>query len=129
MPTKSNLIYFATGCIIMLVVAYLFMPQPEPPKAAVEQKQAQTQDCKAVFKRKVNPDGSVDEITEFLSNNSQKQEQSITPVKAKSVALLIGGSTSLKATVDLQLGKHSHQVLTDGVKDHVYIYKFKVLEF
>jgi hypothetical protein len=50
-----------------------YAPKPESPNLpALEQKQVQ--ECKATIKKRTNPDGSVDEIAEFLATNSQSQK-------------------------------------------------------
>lgn len=70
-------------CIFMLLGAYLCtvfikkdVKQPE-----ITQKQEQKQDCKVIVKKITKPDGSVDEITEFLASSEQKQEQKVEPKK------------------------------------------------
>ena len=114
--------------------AFLFAkysPKPEPKnQSGVEQNQLQMQDCKVVIKKVTNKDGSVDEVTEFLSNNSQKQSQKIQPPKPENQnKLFLGLGTEKKLTLDLQRGNIQHQIISDGNKDHSYYLKFKVLEF
>jgi hypothetical protein len=63
------------ACIFMLIGAFLFSnyaPKPEPPKLP-EVKQEQQQACKATISKRTNPDGSIDEVAEFLATNSQSQ--------------------------------------------------------
>lgn len=65
-----------------LIGAFLFarfQPTQEIQKPIVEQKQEST--CKAVVKKTINKDGSVDEVTEFLANNSQAQSLVVKPQK------------------------------------------------
>lgn len=68
--------------VFVLLGAFLgarYAPKPEPPKQP-EIAQQQQQACKAVIKKRTNADGSVDEIAEFLSANSQSQ--SVKPSEA-----------------------------------------------
>jgi hypothetical protein len=56
-----------------LIGAFIFAQfQPKPNEQEVVQ--TQKQDCKIVVKKVTKPNGEVDEVTEFLSSNSQKQE-------------------------------------------------------
>ena len=78
------------GCIFMLIGAYLcalYAPKPEAPKAEIKQEQAAK--CKATITKRQNADGSKDEITEFLAENTQKQEVKIEskPVKKNGLGL------------------------------------------
>lgn len=114
----------------MLVGAFIWAQfQPEP-KTEIIAKQEQAQKCKAVITKKTNKDGSVDEVTEFLAEHwsSQKVERKDSKVERKN-ALFVGIGTNKKGTLDLNLDKYSHQIVTDGNKDHVYYFKYKVLEF
>jgi hypothetical protein len=116
------------GCIFMLMGAYLcmrFSPSPEQSKPEVSQ--VQMQDCQVVVKKVTKPDGSVDEITQFLS--SSKQSQQVKPESKKSLSLDVGLASSKKAAIELQYNKFSYEVLTDFNKDHTHIIKYKVLEF
>jgi hypothetical protein len=71
---KSSLIGFVLGCIIMLGLAYKFMPRPEPIIRIVEV------ESKKTAKKKVTsilPDGTTkiteDEITDYLRNYGKEQ--------------------------------------------------------
>lgn len=66
------------ACIFMLIGAYLckqFEPKPEAPKAL------QAQVCKASIKKRTNPDGSIDEVTEFLASQSQSSGEQVAKKK------------------------------------------------
>lgn len=66
----------------ILVGAFLwarFQPKNKPQEVA--QVQQQQQECKVIVKKVTRPDGTVDEVTEFLAKNQQKQEQKIEPKK------------------------------------------------
>jgi len=59
------------GCIFMLIGAFLCTHYAPTPKPEVQQvSQVQTSKCKVVTTKRQNGD----EITEFLAENSQKQE-------------------------------------------------------
>lgn len=67
--------------LFTLLGAFLFAnysPKPEPPKLP-EVQQQQSQACKATIKKRTNPDGSIDEVAEFLAANSQSQALKATP--------------------------------------------------
>lgn len=113
------------GLVFVAVGAYLgqrFAPEDKKP----EIKQEQTAKCKAIITKRQNADGSHDEVTEFLSESSQKQEV-ISKVKNK--ALFLGAGTDKKLSIDFQNDKQLHQITTDGNKDHAYYFKYKVMEF
>jgi hypothetical protein len=61
-----------------------------------------------------------------LTENNQSQ--SIGASK-KSGGLYLGAGTNLKGSVSLQLDKQLHQIQSDGIKDHVYYFSYKVLEW
>jgi hypothetical protein len=48
--------------------------QPKPSSNEPQVSQVQMQDCQVVVKKVTKPDGSVDEVTQFLSSQRQKQE-------------------------------------------------------
>ena len=58
----------------------------DPPPSPI---QAQENTCVATITKKKNPDGSVDEVTQFLAKNSQSQSMPAVkiPVKLNSVGL------------------------------------------
>lgn len=74
-----------------LVGAFLwaqFAPEKVVEKdAPLKMTQVVEQECKAVITKRVNPDGSVDEVTEFIARNSSKQEVGKKPVKKYSLGL------------------------------------------
>jgi hypothetical protein len=101
--------------------------QPKPSSNEPQVGQLQMQDCQVVVKKVTKPDGSVDEVTQFLS--SSKQSQQVKPESKKSLSLDVGLASNKKAAIELQYNKFSYEVLTDFNKDHTHIIKYKVLEF
>lgn len=88
------------GCIFILIGAYLcarFMPTPKP---EVVVKQEQSQKCVAKFIKRQNPDGSKDEIMEFLAESSQKTAV----ILPKSKNDLLGLSATLFSSKEFDLG-------------------------
>lgn len=75
------------ACIFILIGAFLcnkYAPKPAP---EVIVKQEQNSKCKAVITKRQNADGSIDEVTEFLSENSQKSELKVEQAKSKKNSL------------------------------------------
>jgi hypothetical protein len=118
---KIEIVKFIISALIGALVYAQF--QPEPKKETIVQ--TQLQECKATIVKKTNPDGSVDEITEFYAK--QKQEQK--PNKVNKFGLDLGLASNKKAAIELQYNKWSYEVLTDFNKDHTHVLKYKVLEF
>lgn len=59
------------GLVFMVIGAYLAANySPKPPAVVLPVQKAI---CKAVIKKTIKPDGTVDEVTEFLAESSQKQ--------------------------------------------------------
>jgi hypothetical protein len=116
--------------ISAVIGAFIYAQFAEKPQSSSNQPQVsqlQSQDCQVIVKKVTRPDGSVDEITEFLS--SQRQKQEIKPESKKQFSLDLGIASNKKAALELQYNKFSYEVLTDFNKDHTHIIKYKVLEF
>lgn len=82
---KSNLLSFALGCIVMLFLAYKFMPKPAP---VIVEKIVEVEAKKTAKKKKLDifPNGHItlteDEITDYLKNyNSVRQENTVVRLK------------------------------------------------
>lgn len=70
---KTNLkLELFKACIFMLIGAFL-CKQFEPKQEVKEVSQSQESECKVIVKKVTKPDGTIDEVTEFLAKNSQKQ--------------------------------------------------------
>jgi hypothetical protein len=75
------------ACIFILIGAYLcarFMPVDKVEPVVT---QSQGQECKVIVKKVTKPDGTIDEVTEFLSSQSQKQEVKAKPRKLYGLGL------------------------------------------
>jgi hypothetical protein len=70
------LVFMACGGFLAL----RFAPEPKP---EVIVKQEQAQECKTTIVKRTNPDGSVDEVTEFIAKNKQAQEAKPSPAPKK----------------------------------------------
>lgn len=80
----------AKSCIFMLIGAFLcdhFMPekkQDQPP--IITQKQESK--CMVTLKKEIKPDGSIDEVAQFLADSSQEQKVATQPeIKAHKYGL------------------------------------------
>jgi hypothetical protein len=116
-------------CIIILVSAYLgarYAPESKAPELP-QVKQSQQASCKVIIKKIIQPDGAVSESSEF--NAVSSQEQVVIPQKQKQNAIFGGFGTNLKGQLSYQNDKQLHQIQTDGNKDHVYFYNYKILEW
>lgn len=116
------------GCIFILIGAYLFsrfQPDPKLPEVKVVQEQAAK--CKAVVRKETKPDGTKTEEVVFESDVSQKQEVVILP-KTDPYRIYLGAGTDLKAQLSVQKNNQLHQLKSDGNKDHVYYFNYKVAE-
>jgi hypothetical protein len=86
---KTNLkLELLKACIFILIGAYLckrFQPETSPNQPVISQKQEQQ--CKVIIKKVTKPDGTINEVTEILSSQSQKQEVKIKPVKLYGLGL------------------------------------------
>lgn len=69
---KTEILKYSLAALIGAFIYAQFSPTPSPQPPVVAQQQLS--ECQVIVKKTINPDGSVDEITEFLSKNSQKQE-------------------------------------------------------
>ena len=91
------------ACIFMLIGAFLckhFNPSPKPQEPKIEQKQSSK--CIATIKKITKPDGSIDEVTEFLSENSQDQKiksQDSKPVHQYGIGLFNDKSLMVEARI------------------------------
>ena len=113
---------------MMLIGAYLcarFMPEPKLPEVKVVQ--AQAAKCKAVARKETKPDGTKTEEIVFESEVAQKQEVVLVP-KLDPYKIYLGAGTDLKGQLSVSKGNQLHQVKSDGNKDHVYYFSYKVLE-
>lgn len=129
MTTNLKLELFK-ACIFILIGVFLckqFAPQPKSSSNQPEISQVQMSDCQVIVKKVTKPDGSVDEVTEFLSSSKQKQE--VSQKQDKSLSVLLGVATNKKAALEINYNKFSYEVLTDFNKNHVHVLKYKVIEF
>jgi hypothetical protein len=114
-------------CFI-LIGAWLgvrFMPEPKLPEVSVVQQQAAK--CKAVVKKETKPDGSKSEEISFESDAVQKQEVLILP-KSSPYELFAGIGTDRKFQVSVKKDNQLHELKSDGNKNHVYYFSYKVLD-
>ena len=146
LPALKYLAIFAAGGF---TVHQLTPPPPAPeiPVAAASAGQnlqeEKKQDCGVELQRRQNPDGSVDEFFKVWANSTEKRlqdiraEAAVTPpapaAKESLDGLYAGGGTNtgLKGfgAAELILGAHSHEFISDGNRDHLYLYKIKVWSF
>lgn len=117
------------ACILMLAGAYLFarFSPSKPPSPDVKIVQEQAAKCKAVARKETKPDGTKTEEIVFESEVAQKQEVLLGP-KLDPYKIYIGAGTDLKGQLSVSKGNQLHQIKTDGNKDHVYYFNYKVLE-
>jgi Holliday junction resolvase-like predicted endonuclease len=116
--------------ISAVIGAFIYAQFAEKPQSSSNQPQVsqlQQQDCQVIVKKVIKPNGEIDEITQFLASNRQKQE--IKPVKTNKNSFDLGLTSNKKAALELNINKWSYEVLTDFNKDHTHIIKYKVLEF
>lgn len=118
----------AIKALFFIAIGAFIWAKIQPQTSSNEPKvvQSQSQGCSVVVKKVVRKDGTVSETTEVVA--SQKQDQVVLSNNNKN-ALLLGVWTDKKASANLILGKWSHEIRTDFVKDHVYQLSYKVLEF
>ena len=124
---KIEILKALISAVIGAFIYAQFADKPQSSSNQPEVSQLQSQDCQVIVKKVTKPDGSVDEITEFLS--SQRQKQEVKPESKKQFSLDLGIASNKKAALGLQYNKFSYEVLTDFNKDHAHIIKYKVLEF
>jgi hypothetical protein len=122
---KIEIVKYLLSALVGALIFAQFQPKPSSNEPQVGQ--LQMQDCQVVVKKVTKPDGSIDEVTQFLS--SSKQSQQVKPESKKSLSLDVGLASNKKAAIELQYNKFSYEVLTDFNKDHTHIIKYKVLEF
>jgi hypothetical protein len=125
------LITFAFGVLLGLRLH----PDPELPGVTVTQTQGQSTNCKAIVSKKTHPDGSVDEVFEFLATNKQDQQQKAktTPANQANNALFLGlglkNDFKAMAAAQLILSSSSIEIISDLKKDHSIFYKKEILRF
>ena len=71
---KIEILKCAVYCIVGAFIYAQIADKPQPSSNQPQVSQLQSQDCQVIVKKVTKPDGSVDEITEFLSSQRQKQE-------------------------------------------------------
>lgn len=80
---RTNILLSLASLLSGLLIGFtlFYKEQVEQPKLEISKSQEQVQKCKATITKRENLDGSKDEITEFLVENYQKQNQSIKETK------------------------------------------------
>jgi hypothetical protein len=118
--TVSILKYILTALLSIFIYAQ-FQPSPKAPEPIV--KQEQDQECKTTIVKRTNPDGSVDEVTEFIAKNGQKQEIKPSPgVKQPNYGVgiyndkTIFGEVRLGSTSLFLIGETNFQQARIGIK-------------
>ncbi len=125
---KIEILKCAVYCIVgAFIYAQFAENKPQFSSNQPEVSQLQQQDCQVIVKKVIKPNGEIDEITQFLASNRQKQE--IKPVKINKNSFDLGLTSNKKAALELNINKWSYEALTDFNKDHTHIIKYKVLEF
>jgi len=110
---------FLKALVFVLIGAFLgqkFSPKPPPAK------QAQTSKCVATIKKTTNPDGSVDEVTQFLAENSQRQESPPTSPPTDNFKLNI--DSKLQIGAEANLFKNHWFGYRYDLKTHENIYQY-----
>jgi hypothetical protein len=141
----AGLLIFAFGCFIGNKFSNSSAPPAMEQHQAQDQGQKQGQDaqggCVAEVGKKTNPDGSIEDFFRFKanmkanqgqnSNQSQAQEQKITPVDS-TIDIFGGGGVSSKkqgwGAAEAIAGRHSFEYLTNG-PEWIGLYKIKLISF
>lgn len=122
---KTEILKAMGFALIGAWLALRFQPEPKLPEVKVTQQQAAK--CKAVVKKETKPDGTKTEEVVFESDMSQEQEVVILP-KTDPYKIYLGLGTDKKAQASVSKGNQLHQLKSDGNKDHVYYFNYKVAE-
>lgn len=136
---------FSIGCFIGNKFSNSSAPPVMDQYQAQDQAQKQGQDaqggCVVESGKKTNPDGSIEDFFRFRasmqaqqgqnSNQSQAQEQKITPQQS-TIDIFGGGGVSSKkqgwGAIEAVAGSHNFEYLTNG-PEWIGLYKIKLLSF